>query len=88
MSAQPTLTLWEREENFRRATIFAALAYCEWNRTHTARHLGIRRNYLARLIRDLGIKAPAPPRPRARRTSSRPRRRGAAAGAEGSGTRG
>jgi DNA-binding NtrC family response regulator len=50
--------------DFKRQLIEATLHQMRGNRTHTARALGLQRTYLLRLIRELGVAAPPPPRPR------------------------
>jgi transposase-like protein len=64
-------------EEFKRRLIESVLRQSGGNRTHAARRLGLQRTYLLRLIRDLGVSAPASPafpRPRAveARASGRP----------------
>jgi DNA-binding NtrC family response regulator len=44
---------------FKRRLIEQALEQAGGNRTHAARTLGLQRTYLLRLIRDLGVVAPA-----------------------------
>ncbi len=48
---------------FKRHLIEATLHQLGGNRTRAARALGLQRTYLLRLIRDLGVAAPPPPRP-------------------------
>lgn len=47
---------------FKRRLIEATLHQVRGNRTHAARALGLQRTYLLRLIRDLRVTAPPPPR--------------------------
>lgn len=47
---------------FKRALIESTLRQTEGNRTRAAKFLGLQRTYLLRLIRDLCIQAPPPPR--------------------------
>jgi DNA-binding NtrC family response regulator len=54
--------------DFKRRLIEATLLKAEGNRTHAARALGLQRTYLLRLIRELGIAAPSPPRRGSART--------------------
>jgi len=46
-------------EEFKRRLIESVLRQSGGNRTHAARRLGLQRTYLLRLIRDLGVSAPA-----------------------------
>ncbi|HEX2480751.1 MAG TPA: helix-turn-helix domain-containing protein, partial [Methylomirabilota bacterium] len=46
-------------EEFKRGLIASTLRRTNGNRTRAARLLGLQRTYLARLIRDLGLAAPA-----------------------------
>jgi DNA-binding NtrC family response regulator len=48
--------------DFKRRLIEATLFRADGNRTHAARALGLQRTYLLRLIRELGVAAPPPPR--------------------------
>jgi DNA-binding NtrC family response regulator len=47
---------------FKRRLIEATLHQLRGNRTHTARALGLQRTYLLRLMRELRVAAPPPPR--------------------------
>ena len=47
---------------FKRRLIAATLHQLRGNRTHTARALGLQRTYLLRLMRELQVAAPPPPR--------------------------
>jgi DNA-binding NtrC family response regulator len=47
---------------FKRRLLETALLEAGGNRTHAAQALGLERTYLLRLIRDLGVGVPAPPR--------------------------
>jgi DNA-binding NtrC family response regulator len=49
---------------FKRHLIEATLSELKGNRTHTARALGLQRTYLLRLMRELNVSAPPPPRAR------------------------
>jgi DNA-binding NtrC family response regulator len=49
---------------FKRRLIEATLQQVSGNRTHAARVLGLQRTYLLRLIRELGVAVPPPPRRR------------------------
>jgi DNA-binding NtrC family response regulator len=42
-------------EEFKRGLLASTLRRTGGNRTQAARHLGLQRTYLARLIRDLGV---------------------------------
>jgi len=46
----------ERVDAFRRRTVEEALAHCAGNRTHAARELGLTRQALLYLIRELGVR--------------------------------
>jgi DNA-binding NtrC family response regulator len=48
--------------DFKRRLIEATLRQMRGNRTHAARALGLQRTYLLRLIRELGVSVPPPPR--------------------------
>ena len=48
--------------DFKRRLIEATLHQLRGNRTHTARALGLQRTYLLRLMRELQVAAPPPPR--------------------------
>ncbi len=47
---------------FKRRLIEATLHQASGNRTHAARALGLQRTYLLRLMRDLKVAVPLPPR--------------------------
>ncbi len=55
MSESGPGTLYERERRFREAVLRYELEQHGGNRTHTAAALGIPRNYLVRLLLDLGL---------------------------------
>jgi DNA-binding NtrC family response regulator len=71
-TTQPTW--YEAVAAFKRELIEHALACTGGNRTHAARILGLQRTYLLRLMRESGVKAPAP-RAGARRSTGNPIRR-------------
>ena len=48
--------------DFKRRLIEATLHQVRGNRTHAARALGLQRTYLLRLMRELGVDVPPPPR--------------------------
>jgi DNA-binding NtrC family response regulator len=60
---EPTRTYHAAVEEFKRGLIASTLRRTNGNRTRAARLLGLQRTYLARLIRDLGLAAPAPVAP-------------------------
>jgi len=53
---EPTGSYRERVDAFRRRTVEQALAKCSGNRTHAARELGMTRQALLYLIRELGVR--------------------------------
>ena len=55
----PARTYHAAVEEFKRGLIASTLRRTNGNRTRAARLLGLQRTYLARLIRDLGLAAPA-----------------------------
>jgi DNA-binding NtrC family response regulator len=55
-------SLRDARAEFDRAYVWRALEHNQWNRTATARRLGISRQALACLIRRLGLRVP-PPKP-------------------------
>src|SRR5262249_53522599 len=56
---EPARTYHAAVEEFKRGLIASTLRRTNGNRTRAARLLGLQRTYLARLIRDLGLAAPA-----------------------------
>ncbi len=65
VAREPARTYHAAVEEFKRGLIASTLRRTNGNRTRAARLLGLQRTYLARLIRDLGLAAPAvvPPGP-------------------------
>jgi DNA-binding NtrC family response regulator len=63
--SRPRLGFHGAVSAFKRHLIEATLHQVGGNRTCAARVLGLQRTYLLRLIRELGVRAPAP-RPRGR----------------------
>ena len=59
MSREAMRTYHAAVEEFKRGLIASTLRRTSGNRTRAARILGLQRTYLARLIRDLGLAAPA-----------------------------
>lgn len=51
-------------EEFKRDLLTRALIAHGGNRTHAAKTLGLQRTYLLRLIRQLALSVPSPPRAR------------------------
>ncbi len=59
IAREPARTYHAAVEEFKRGLIASTLRRTAGNRTRAARLLGLQRTYLARLIRDLGLAAPA-----------------------------
>ena len=59
MTPEAARTYHAAVEEFKRGLIASTLRRTSGNRTRAARLLGLQRTYLARLIRDLGLAAPA-----------------------------
>jgi DNA-binding NtrC family response regulator len=59
VTREPARTYHAAVEEFKRGLIASTLRRTGGNRTRAARLLGLQRTYLARLIRDLGLAAPA-----------------------------
>jgi DNA-binding NtrC family response regulator len=59
MTREAVRTYHAAVEEFKRGLIASTLRRTNGNRTRAARLLGLQRTYLARLIRDLGLAAPA-----------------------------
>jgi DNA-binding NtrC family response regulator len=59
IAREPSRTYHAAVEEFKRGLIASTLRRTNGNRTRAARLLGLQRTYLARLIRDLGLAAPA-----------------------------